>query len=99
MDSRCHATCRQFESNNTRRRGRGSDADKFIAASTLSEPKYAPLRLAARLLDRVNELQVDKPDLAGKLMSVIQRWPAPVIFQNIVERIADGTADRLAVGQ
>lgn len=79
----------------------GGDFDSFEweIGSRLSEPEYAPMHLAARLLDRVEELQAEKPDLAAKLMSVIQRWPAPVIFQNIVERIADGTADRLAIGQ
>jgi len=79
----------------------GGDFDSFEwkIGSRLSEPEYAPIHLAARLLDRVKKLQAEKPDLAAKLMSVIQRWPAPVIFQNIVERIADGTADRLAIGQ
>src|SRR5262249_6696412 len=79
----------------------GGDSDSFewMIGSRLSEPEYAPIHLAARLLERVKELQEEKPDLAVKLMSIIQRWPAPVIFQNIVARIADGTADRLAIGQ
>lgn len=79
----------------------GGDFDSFNwrIGADLTDEKQAPLHLAAALLDRAKELQKENAQLAKNLLFVVQRWPVAAVFSNIVERIGDGTADRLAIGQ
>lgn len=79
----------------------GGDFDSFEwrIGANLSDIKVAPVHLAPRLLERVDALRKENPPLADNLLLVVQRWPVPAVFQNIIERIGDGTADRLAIGQ
>ena len=79
----------------------GGDFDnlEWNIGSQLSYPEDAPLALTATLLERVQKLQKDDPNTARNLLLVIQRWPTPVIFKNIIERIANGTVDDLAIRQ
>jgi hypothetical protein len=79
----------------------GGDFDslEWNLGSSLSKEKDAPLHLAATLLDRVKVLEKENPKLAHNLWLVIQRWPTPVIWQRLVERLADGSADDLATRQ
>jgi hypothetical protein len=79
----------------------GGDFDdlEWSIGGHLRDPEDAPLHLTPTLLARVNQLQSQDPELARKLLLVIQRWPVVAIFRNIIERIAAGTADDLAIRQ
>ncbi|HQR33510.1 MAG TPA: HEAT repeat domain-containing protein, partial [Blastocatellia bacterium] len=65
----------------------------------LSEERNAPVQLASALIERAKALQLTNPTLANNLLLIVQRWPVPAVFQNIAERIGDGTADHRAIGQ
>ncbi len=79
----------------------GGDFGSFdwMIGSDLSEDKNAPHYLASALIERVKALQPTNPTLADNLLLIVQRWPAPAAFQNITERIGNGTADHRAIGQ
>lgn len=81
------------------RTDRDLDSLDWRIGSRLSDSKQAPIHLVPTLLDRVKELRKNNSDLADKLLIVIQRWPVLEIFENLVERINDGTADELAINQ
>jgi hypothetical protein len=79
----------------------GGDFDslEWSLGARLSDGNTAPLHLASVLLERVKSLEKENPKLARNLWLVIQRWPSPLIWQRLVERLADGTADDLTVRQ
>lgn len=77
----------------------GDDSFDWEIGLQLSLERNAPVQLASALIERAKTLQPTNPTLANNLLLIVQRWPVLAAFQNIAERIGDGTADHRAIGQ
>ena len=79
----------------------GGDFDSFdwAVGAQLRDRKRAPLHLAAALLDRVRAMEATDPRTANLLRLVVLSWATPPVHRYLVDRIADGTADRWAIRQ
>ncbi|MDX2029285.1 MAG: HEAT repeat domain-containing protein [Blastocatellia bacterium] len=79
----------------------GGDFDSFdwAVGAQLSERKRAPLHLAAALLDRVRAMEATDPRTANHLRLIVLSWATAPVHRYLVDRIADGTADRWAIRQ
>ncbi len=70
-----------------------SESFDIWVGQIIAEQKYTSEALSAAVVERLKSLRKEKPDVAAKLWLIAQQWRFPAIDLELVERVADGSAN------
>ncbi|HKC86259.1 MAG TPA: HEAT repeat domain-containing protein, partial [Blastocatellia bacterium] len=70
-----------------------SESFDIWVGQIVAEQKYTSEALSAAVVERLKSLRKEKPDVAAKLWLIAQQWRFPAIDLELVERVADGSAN------